>query len=111
MGDDDVEKAKRKLKTFPDLDPALLMHPWDLTATRALGKVPGLETLTKKVMEYGFERVFYLENTADNVRVAWKIRSMGKDVQLDLKPAAMVDLFKGFKVPRAIFDHGGKCDR
>jgi len=49
------------------------MHPWDVSATRALGKVPGLEMLTKKVMEYGFERVFYLENTADNVRVGEKM--------------------------------------
>ena len=68
-----ADTARRKLKTFPDLDPALVMHPWDLSATRALGKVPGLEMLTKKVMEYGFERVFYLENTADNVRVGEKM--------------------------------------
>lgn len=65
--------ADRKLKTFPDLDAALVMHPWDLSATRTLGKVPGLELLTRKVMEYGFERVFYLENTADNVRVSDKM--------------------------------------
>ena len=65
--------ADRKLKTFPDLDPALVMHPWDLSATRTLSKVPGLELLTRKVMEYGFERVFYLENTADNVRVSEKM--------------------------------------
>ncbi|MBK6917422.1 MAG: M48 family metallopeptidase [Deltaproteobacteria bacterium] len=62
-------KARRKLKTFPELDVATVMHPWDVQATRTLQKVPGLETLTKKVMEYGFERVFYLENVADNVRV------------------------------------------
>lgn len=66
-------ETRRKLRTFPDLDPAAVMHPWDVQATRALARVPGLETLTKKVMEYGFERVFYLENIADNVRVTDKM--------------------------------------
>ena len=31
--------------------------------------IPGLDTVVSKVMEYGFERVYYLENIADNVRV------------------------------------------
>jgi Zn-dependent protease with chaperone function len=69
----DPQPAKRKLRTFPDLDPQAVMHPWDVQATRTLGKVPGLELLTRKVMEYGFERVFYLENVADNVRVGDKM--------------------------------------
>lgn len=63
------EARRRKLKTFPDLEAEAFMHPWDVQATGALRKVPGFETLTKKVMEYGLERVFYLENVADNVRV------------------------------------------
>ncbi len=58
-----------KLKTFRGLPNASIMHPWDVSASATLGKVPGLELLTRKVMEYGFERVYYLENTADNVRV------------------------------------------
>lgn len=60
---------KRRLKTYPNLDIAAFMHPWDRKATGALKKVPGFETATKKIMEYGFERVLYLENVADNVRV------------------------------------------
>jgi len=63
------EPLRRKLRTFRDLAPEQLMHPWDVKATAALRRVPGLELLTKKVMEYGFERIYYLENTADNVRV------------------------------------------
>lgn len=63
------EPLRRKLRTFRDLPPEQLMHPWDVKATAALRRVPGLELLTKKVMEYGFERIYYLENTADNVRV------------------------------------------
>ncbi|MEM6994712.1 MAG: M48 family metallopeptidase [Myxococcota bacterium] len=64
---------RRKLKTFPNLDPAAVMHPWDVKATGALKKVPGFETLTRKIMEYGLERVLYLENVADNVRVGPKM--------------------------------------
>lgn len=66
---DEPEPLRRRLKTFRDLDPQLLMHPHDAQATRALKRVPGLELLTRKVMEYGFERIYYLDNTADNVRV------------------------------------------
>lgn len=58
-----------KLKTFRNLANEDVMHPWDIKASKVLSKVPGLELLTRKVMEYGFERVYYLENTADNVRV------------------------------------------
>lgn len=58
-----------KLKTFRGLSNESIMHPWDIKASKVLSKVPGLELLTRKVMEYGFERVYYLENTADNVRV------------------------------------------
>ena len=69
----DAGLRKRQLKTFRDIDAERIMHPWDLKATRALKKVPGLDLLTRKVMEYGFERVYYLENTADNVRVTPKM--------------------------------------
>ncbi len=58
-----------KLKTFRHLDDETIMHPWDIKASGVLRKVPGLQLVTRKVMEYGFERVYYLENTADNVRV------------------------------------------
>lgn len=45
------------------------MHPWDAKATEGLASVPGLDLVVKKVMEHGLERVFYLQNIADNVRV------------------------------------------
>jgi Zn-dependent protease with chaperone function len=70
---EDPGATRRKLKTFRDLEPEAFMHPWDVQATGALRKVPGFEKLTKKVMEYGLERVFYLENVADNVRVTDKM--------------------------------------
>lgn len=68
-----TEPKKRKLKTFPGLKPADFMHPWDQQATDALRKVPGFQTLTRKVMEFGLERIFYLQNVADNVRVTNKM--------------------------------------
>ena len=67
------EPTRRKLRTFPGLDPHRIMHPWDVKATTTLGRVPGLELATRKMMEYGLEKLFYLENTADNVRVTDKM--------------------------------------
>lgn len=61
--------TRRRLRTFRHLPAEALMHPWDAKATATLGKVPGLSLATRKMMEYGLERIFYLENTADNVRV------------------------------------------
>jgi Zn-dependent protease with chaperone function len=65
-----ADGVKRKqLKTFPGLTAGDFQHPDDVAATEALRSVPGLDTLISKVMEYGFERVYYLENMAANVRV------------------------------------------
>jgi Zn-dependent protease with chaperone function len=67
------DSKRRQLRTFPDLRPAEFQHPDDVSATETLKKVPGLDTVVTKVMEYGFERVYYLENVADNVRVTDKM--------------------------------------
>ena len=64
---------KRQLKVFPSLTSADFQHPDDVQATDALRGVPGLDTVVKKVLEYGFERVYYLENVAGNVRVTDKM--------------------------------------
>ncbi len=45
------------------------MHPWDVKATHALRRVPGLDRLIAKILELGFEKMQYLQNVADNVRV------------------------------------------
>jgi Zn-dependent protease with chaperone function len=65
MGD----TKKKKLRTFPGLDARDFQHPWDASATEALKSVPGLDLVVSKIMEYGLERIFYLQNTASNVRV------------------------------------------
>jgi len=63
------ETKKKRLKTFPDIEAKDFQHPWDAKATEALKNVPGLDKVIAKIMEYGLERIFYLENTASNVRV------------------------------------------
>ena len=62
-------KKRRQLKTFPGLSAERFQHPEDQAATEALAGIPGLDLLVSKVMEYGLEKVYYLENIADNVRV------------------------------------------
>jgi Zn-dependent protease with chaperone function len=62
--------SKRKLITFPGLTAADFQHPDDVQATNALRGVPGLDTVVAKVLEYGFERIYYLDNFAGNVRVS-----------------------------------------
>jgi len=63
------ETKKKRLKTFPDIEAKDFQHPWDAKATEALRNVPGLDKVIAKILEYGLERIFYLENTASNVRV------------------------------------------
>jgi Zn-dependent protease with chaperone function len=96
---------RKQLKTFPGLRPEDFQHPDDITATAALQSVPGLDMLVSKIMEYGFERVYYLENMASNVRVTprmferlhkaltWGCKILGVDepelyIQVDQQPNA-----------------------
>jgi Zn-dependent protease with chaperone function len=64
--------GSQRLKTFPGLEASEFQHPWDLSATNALRSIPAFDLVCGKVMEYGFERAFYLQNTAENVRVSKK---------------------------------------
>ena len=68
-----AQSKRRKLKTFPELTAEDFQHPEDVAAMRALKAVPGLDTVVSKVMEYGLERVYYLENIAGSVRVTPKM--------------------------------------
>ncbi len=68
-----AENTKRKLRTFPDLRLEDFRHPSDSKATGALQKIPGLDKAIAKIMEYGLERLAYLDNTASNVRVTEKM--------------------------------------
>jgi Zn-dependent protease with chaperone function len=64
-----TETKRRKLRTWPGIQAADFQHPADVQATEALRSVPGLDTVVSKIMEYGFERLYYLDNIAGNVRV------------------------------------------
>jgi Zn-dependent protease with chaperone function len=74
--DSDADKAdlakattRRKLRSLPGLIAADFQHPSDIMATEALKKIPGLEKVMSKILEYGLERLYYVDNVASNLRV------------------------------------------
>lgn len=60
-------KARQR---FPGLDPAVLQHPYDRAALGALQKIPGLDIIVRKFIELFPERVAYIQNVAQTVRVS-----------------------------------------
>lgn len=60
---------RRQLRPLRGLTLADFQHPSDRAATDALRRVPGLDKVLAKIMEVGFERLFYVENVASNLRV------------------------------------------
>ena len=60
-------KARRR---FPGLDPVSLQHPYDRAALAALQRVPGLDIIVRKFIELLPERVAYIQNVAQTVRVS-----------------------------------------
>ena len=59
-------KARQR---FPGLDPAVLQHPYDRAALNALQKIPGMDIIVRKFIELFPERVAYIQNVAQTVRV------------------------------------------
>lgn len=72
-GNDEPKSKKRKLRPLGGLDVEEFRHPNDARATDALKKLPGFDTLVKKIMEYGLERLYYVENISSNLRVTPKM--------------------------------------
>src|SRR5215212_3391473 len=60
---------KRKLRPLAGLSAEELRHPNDTRATDALKKIPGLDKALSKLLEYGLERLYYVDNIASNLRV------------------------------------------
>ena len=60
-------KARRR---FPGLDPSVLQHPYDRAALGALQRVPGIDIVVRKFIELFPERVAYIQNVAQTVRVS-----------------------------------------
>jgi Zn-dependent protease with chaperone function len=60
---------KRKLRPLTGLSVEELRHPNDARATDALKRIPGLDKALAKLLEYGLERLYYIDNLASNLRV------------------------------------------
>ena len=78
MGDDnegteESRTKKRKLRPLTGLSVEEFRHPTDARATDALKKIPGIDKLMIKILEYGLERLFYVDNVASNIRVTPKM--------------------------------------
>ncbi|TMD67773.1 MAG: peptidase M48 [Chloroflexi bacterium] len=65
-----MSAAQPKMRRrFPGLDATVLQHPYDRAALNALQKVPGLDIIVRKFIELFPERVAYIQNVAQTVRV------------------------------------------
>ena len=64
---------KRKLRPLVGLDAEDFRHPSDARATDALKRIPGLDRALAKLLEYGLERLYYVDNVASNLRVTPKM--------------------------------------
>lgn len=72
-GADSKGPKKRKLRPLIGLDVSDFRHPNDARATDALARVPGLDKVMAKILEYGLERLYYVDNVASNLRVTPKM--------------------------------------
>ncbi len=59
-------KTRRR---FPGLDPVALQHPYDRAALNTLQRIPGFDIVIRKFLELFPERVAYIMNVAQTVRV------------------------------------------
>lgn len=57
-------------REFPRLDPVVFQHPFDRQALSSFKRVPGLDIVTRKFIEYFPEKVAYIMNVAQSVRVS-----------------------------------------
>jgi Zn-dependent protease with chaperone function len=80
-------KARRR---FPGLNAAVLQHPYDRAALGALQKVPGLGLVVRKFIELYPERVAYILNVAQTVRVS-RLQCPGLYAQLQ-EACAILDV-------------------
>lgn len=57
-------------REFPQLDPVVFQHPFDRQAMTSLQRIPGLDVAARKFIELFPERVAYIMNVAQSVRVS-----------------------------------------
>jgi Zn-dependent protease with chaperone function len=77
-------KVRRR---FPGLDATVLQHPYDRAALNALQKVPGLDIIVRKFIELFPERVAYIQNVAQTVRVT---RAQCPQLYIQLREACAI---------------------
>lgn len=69
---DAAKPPTSKRTIFKDIDPAVIRHPLDRAATEQLTRLQGFDTLVKKYIEYGSERIYRVLNNASSVKVGPK---------------------------------------
>ena len=52
------------------IKPSEFIHPEDAAALRWLESIPGFTALSKKFLEYGYEKLFYGQNVASTIRLS-----------------------------------------
>lgn len=52
------------------INPSEFIHPEDEKALRTLNKIPGFTALSKKFLEYGYEKLYYGQNVASAIRLS-----------------------------------------
>jgi Zn-dependent protease with chaperone function len=56
-------------RRFPQIHPSVFAHPLDTAALRTLQTFKGLDFISKKVLEFGMERIFHIQNIGNRVQV------------------------------------------
>jgi len=57
------------MKSLSGLDPSIYEHPYDRQALERLKKRPGINLMTKKILDKGLERYLWFKHTGDNLRI------------------------------------------
>lgn len=57
------------MKTLSGLDPSTYEHPLDSQALERLKKRPGINMMTKKILDKGIEKYLWLKHTGDNLHI------------------------------------------
>lgn len=46
------------------------IHPEDAAAIKTIERIPGISKISKKILEYGYEKLFYGENMASHIKLS-----------------------------------------
>lgn len=89
----ETKRWQRKAsRTFPRISPSAFQHPMDLKALEAVKSISGVDFLIRKVIEFAFERYYYITNIADSIRVTSKQCPLLNDMLLDACEILDVDV-------------------